>query len=239
MPVRGISRNPAKVYRPNRIQAIMANLLSVEPRKKFGKRNNNRLHREGKLPAVLYGHGEEAVSLTLGADQLEAVVRHGAKVVDLEGAASGKALLQDVQWDTFFHQILHVDLLRVKAGDKVTVEVPIELKGEAPGANDGGIIEQLIHSVEIEVPLDLVPEKLHIRIGALQVGGELAIKDISDLPAGATVNADPDEVVVHCLLPVAEEEETTAEEGTGAEPEVIAKGKEKEEGEEGGAEEKE
>lgn len=217
----------------------MANLLTVEPRTKFGKRNNIRLHREGKLPAILYGHGEEAVSLTLGADQLEAVVRHGAKVVDLEGAASGKALLQDVTWDTFFHMVLHVDLLRVKAGDKVTVEVPIELKGEAPGVNDGGIIEHLIHSVEIEVPLDLVPEKLHIRIGALQIGGELSIKDISDLPAGATVNADPDEIVVHCLLPAAEEEEAAAEEGAGAEPEVIAKGKEKEEGEEGEAAEKE
>jgi large subunit ribosomal protein L25 len=210
----------------------MANLLNVEPRTTFGKRNNRRLHRAGKLPAVLYGHGEESVSLTLGSDQLEAVVRHGAKVVDLEGAVSGKALLQEVIWDTFFHQVLHVDLLRVMAGDKVTVDVPIELKGEAPGVNDGGIIEHLIHSVEIEVPLDLVPEKLHIRIGALKVGGELYIKDISDLPAGATVNADPDEVVVHCLLP-STDEEAEAEEGTGAEPEVIAKGKEKEEGEEG------
>ena len=97
------------------------------------------------------------------------------------------------------------------AGEKVTVEVPIELKGEAPGVNDGGIIEHLIHSVEIEVPLDLVPEKLHIRIGQLQIGGELCIKDISDLPAGATVNADPDEVVVHCSLPVTEEEEAGEE----------------------------
>lgn len=217
----------------------MANLLKVEPRTKFGKRNNYRLHRAGKLPAVLYGHGEATVSLTLGADQLEAVVRHGAKVVDLEGAATGKALLQDVKWDTFFHQVLHVDLLRVKAGDTVTVDVPIELKGEAPGVNEGGIIEHLIHSVEIEVPLDLVPEKLHIRIGQLQIGGELCVKDISDLPTGATVNADPDEIVVHCLMPVTEEEEAAAEEGTGAEPEVIAKGKEKEEGEEGEAEEKE
>lgn len=216
----------------------MANLLKVEPRAKFGKRNNCRLHREGKLPAVLYGHGEATVSLTLSSDELEAAVRHGAKVVDLEGAASGKALLQDVQWDTFFHQVLHVDLLRVKAGDKVTVEVPIELKGEAAGANDGGVVEQLIHSVEIEVPLDLVPEKLHLRIGQLQIGGELCIKDISDLPAGATVNVDPDEVVVHCTMPVVEEEET-GEEGAGAEPEVIAKGKEKEEGAEEESEEKE
>jgi large subunit ribosomal protein L25 len=210
----------------------MANLLTAEPRTKFGKRNNYRLHRAGKLPAILYGHGEAAVSLTLGADQLEAVVRHGAKVVDLEGAASGKALLQDVTWDTFFHQVLHVDLLRVMAGDKVTVEVPIELKGEAPGVNDGGIIEHLIHSVEIEVPLDVVPDKLHIKVGSLQIGGELYIKDISDLPAGATVNADPDDVVVHCIRPTTEEEDAAAEAGEGAEPEVIAKGKEKEEGEE-------
>jgi large subunit ribosomal protein L25 len=210
----------------------MANLLNVEPRTKFGKRNNYRLHIAGKLPAVLYGHGEESVSLTLASEQLEAVVRHGTKVVDLEGAATGKALLQEVVWDTFFHQVLHVDLLRVMAGEKVTVEVPIELKGEAPGVNDGGIIEHLIHSVEIEVPLDVVPDKLHIKVGSLQIGGELYIKDISDLPAGATVNADPDEVVVHCIRPVTEEEEAAAEAGEGAEPEVIAKGKEKEEGEE-------
>jgi large subunit ribosomal protein L25 len=207
----------------------MANLLNVEPRTKFGKRNNYRLHVAGKLPAVLYGHGEESVSLTLASEQLEAVVRHGTKVVDLEGAATGKALLQEVVWDTFFHQVLHVDLLRVMAGDKVTVEVPIELKGEAPGVNDGGIIEHLIHSVEIEVPLDVVPDKLHIKVGSLQIGGELYIKDISDLPAGATVNADPDEVVVHCIRPATEEEEA-AEAGEVAEPEVIAKGKEKEEG---------
>jgi large subunit ribosomal protein L25 len=105
--------------------------------------------------------------------------------------------------------------------------------------NEGGVIEQLIHSVEIEVPLDLVPEKLHVKIGQLQIGGELFVRDIADLPAGATVNVDADELVVHCKLPVAEEEEAPAEEGAVAEPEVIAKGKEKEEGEEEQAEEKE
>jgi large subunit ribosomal protein L25 len=218
----------------------MANQLHVEPRTKFGRRNNYRLHREGKLPAVLYGHGEETVSLTLGAEQLESTVRHGTKVVELEGAATGKALIQDVQWDTFFHQVLHVDLLRVKAGEKVTVEVPIELKGESPGVNEGGILEQMIHSVEIEVPLDLVPGKLHVRINKLQIGGELFIRDIADLPAGAKVLMDADEMVVHCKLPVVQEEEEPAAEVAGAaEPEVIAKGKEKEEGEEGEAEEKE
>ena len=213
----------------------MANLLNVEPRTTFGKRINQRLRWNGKTPAVLYGHGEDNVSLTLSAEQLESAVRHGAKVVDLEGAASGKALLQEVKWDTFFHNIVHVDLLRVKAGEKVTVEVSIELRGEAPGVSDGGIIEQLIHSVEIEVPLDVVPDKLHVKINKLQVGGELTIKDITDLPAGATVLVDADEVIVHCIVPQAEEE--VEGEAGAAEPEVIGKGKEDEE--EGEAEEKE
>ena len=215
----------------------MSEQLHVEQRKTRGKRNNDRLRRSGKLPAVLYGHGEDPVSLTLAADKFEASLRHGAKVVDLDGAASGKALLQDVQWDTFFQHVLHVDLLRVRAGEKVTVEVPIELKGEAPGVNEGGVIEQVVHSIEIEVALDLIPDKLHISIKDLQIEGHLTVKDIYDLPAGAELQCDDDLLVVHCVKPAVEEEEVAVEEAGAAEPEVIAKGKAEEEGEE--AEEKE
>jgi large subunit ribosomal protein L25 len=215
----------------------MSELLRVEKRKSHGKRNNVRLRRSGRLPAVLYGHGEEAVSLTLAADQLEASLRHGAKVVDLDGDASGKALLQDVQWDTFFQEVLHVDLLRVRAGEKVKIDVPIELRGEAPGVLEGGLIEQVLHSIEIEVALDVIPDKLHVSIKNLKVGDHLTVKDIIDLPPGAEVLSDEDELVVHCVMPAAEEEEVVAEEGATAEPEVIGKGKEEEE--EGEAEEKE
>lgn len=212
----------------------MSDLLHVESRNKSGKRNNLRLRRSGKLPAVLYGHGETPVSLALLSDEIEASLRHGAKVVDLDGAATGKALLQDVQWDTFFHQVLHVDLLRVQAGERVTVEVPVEFRGESPGAANGGIVEHLIHSVEIECALDVVPEKLHVTIKNLQIGGHLTVKDIIDLPEGATVNLDEDEMIVHCVTPSAEKEVAEGEAGA-AEPEVIGKGKD--EGEE--AEDKE
>lgn len=211
----------------------MAELLHVEQRDLHGKRNNARLRRAGKTPAVLYGHGEDPVSLSLAAEEIEASLRHGAKVVDLDGAASGKALLQDVQWDTFFHEVLHVDLLRVRAGERVTVDVPVELRGESPGAANGGVIEQHIHSVEIEVALDVIPDKLHVNINNLQIDGHLTVKDIIDLPEGATVNLDDDEIIVHCVMPSAVEEEA-AEEGAAAEPEVIGKGKE--EAEEAGEE---
>ncbi len=206
----------------------MSELLHVEKRKAFGKRNNVRLRRQGRLPAVLYGHGEEAVSLTLAADEFEASLRHGAKVVDLDGAANGKALLQDVQWDTFFQQVLHVDLLRVRAGERVTIDVPIELRGEAPGARDGGVVEQMIHSLEIEVALDVIPDKLHLNINQLVIDGHLTAKDIKDLPAGAKILSDEDAVIVHCVMR-AVEEEAPAEEAAVGEPEVIGKGKEEEE----------
>jgi large subunit ribosomal protein L25 len=207
----------------------MAETLHVEQRKTFGKRNNVRLRRQGRLPAVLYGHGEEAVSLTLAADEFEASLRHGAKVVDLDGAASGKALLQDVQWDTFFHEVLHVDLLRVRAGERVTIDVPVELRGEAPGVRDGGVIEQMIHSIEIEVALDLIPDKLHLNVNQLQIDGQLTAKDIVDLPQGAKVLSDEDAMIVHCIKREEVEEEAPPEEAAAGEPEVIGKGKEEEE----------
>jgi large subunit ribosomal protein L25 len=207
----------------------MSELLHVKKRDAFGKRNNIRLRRDGRLPAVLYGHEEEALSLTLAADEFEASIRHGAKVVDLDGDASGKALLQDIQWDTFFQHVLHVDLLRVKAGQRVTVDVPVELRGEAPGVRDGGIIEQMIHSLEIEVALDLIPDKLHLNINHLDIDGQLTAKDIEDLPEGAKILSDDDAMIVHCIMRAEEEEEAPAEEGAAAEPEVIGKGKEEDE----------
>ena len=213
----------------------MSELLKVETRKSRGKRNNERLRRSGRLPAILYGHGEEAVSLTLAADQFQASLRHGAKVVDLDGDATGKALLQDVQWDVFCQQVLHVDLLRVRAGEKVKIDVPVELRGEAIGVRDGGVIEQFIHSIEIEVALDVIPDKLHLNIKNLGVDGHLTAKDIFDLPPGATILSDEDAMIVHCVLP-ASEKEVEAAEGAAAEPEVIGKGKDDEEEE---AEEKE
>ena len=129
----------------------MAETLKVEKRKSFGKRNNERLRRAGRLPAVLYGHGEEAGEPHAGGRPDRGLAPPRRQGGRSERRAEGKALLQDVQWDTFFQQVLHVDLLRVRAGEKVKIEVPIELRGEAAGSREGGIIEQVVHSIEIEV----------------------------------------------------------------------------------------
>ena len=198
----------------------MSDVLEVSARETLGKLNNRRLRAEGIVPAVLYGHGEGSVNLQLAATQLRASLRHGAHVVELKGAAKGQALLQDVQWDTFQQHILHVDLLRVDAKERVKVEVPVQLRGTAPGENEGGVIEFLLHTIEIETSVASVPDNLHISVNDLHLGGALKAADIEDMPEGATVVGDENATIVQCVEPKAavDEEEVAA---GGAEPEVI------------------
>ena len=104
----------------------MSEVLEVSKRELCGKLNNKRLRRSGHVPAVLYGHGAEPLSLSVSAEGLDATMRHGARVVDLSGAAKGQALFQEVQWDTFQQHVLHVDLLRTVPETRVRT---IDIKG--------------------------------------------------------------------------------------------------------------
>ncbi|MEM8946396.1 MAG: 50S ribosomal protein L25 [Planctomycetota bacterium] len=211
----------------------MSDVLEVSARETLGKLNNRRLRAEGIVPAVLYGHGEGSVSLQLAATQLRASLRHGAHVVELQGAASGQALLQDVQWDTFQQHILHVDLLRVDAKERVKVEVPIVLRGTAPGENEGGVIEFLHHSIEIETSVASVPDNLHLSVNELHLGSALKPADIEDMPEGATVVGDDSVTIVQCVEPKVVSDDEEAVVAGGVEPEVIGQ---KEDAEGGGSE---
>ncbi len=199
----------------------MSDVLEVSTRESLGKLNSRRLRAEGIVPAVLYGHGEASVSLELPADQLRASLRHGAHVVELQGAAKGQALLQAIQWDVFQQHILHVDLLRVDAKELVKVEVPIVLRGSAPGENEGGVIEFLMHSIEIETSVATVPDKLHLSVNGLHLEGSLKAADIEDMPAGATIVGNADAVIVQCVKPTAASDDEEVAGASGAEPEVI------------------
>lgn len=201
----------------------MAEVLQVESRELLGKQNNRRLRNLGKLPAVLYGHGKVPINLTLSEEQFNASLRHGAKVVQLAGVEQGQALLQEVQWDTFQQYVLHVDLLRVEVGDRVKVEIPLVLRGDAPGTHEGGVVEQLLRAVELETSPGSVPECLHLSINGLELGGSLTLQDIDDVPDGATILTDTSKACVHCYTPLAEMEEAEEELASSSEPEVIGR----------------
>jgi len=197
----------------------MAEVLQARRREVGGTRAAKRLRRDGALPAVLYGHGEENVPLSLSVDDFSAVLRHGSRVVDLDGDVKQTALIREVQWGPMGIEPLHVDFTRVSAHESVQVQVALELRGEAPGTKVGGVLEQPVHELEVECRVDAIPDKLRASVNSLELGESLTVADI-ELPSGVKILAADDLVIVQCVEPVAEEELAEAEAGP-VEPELI------------------
>jgi len=208
----------------------MAEQMVVEHRDPRGKLNNRRLRRSGKIPAVLYGPGQENVCLAVSAEALGTALRHGGRLVDLTGAVSESAFIRDMQWNTWGTHVLHVDFTRISADEVVEVTLTIELRGEAPGVREGGVVDQLVHDVEIACPAGSIPEKLQVNINHLKLEDKITLAELK-LPEGAKLLVDDLEaIVVQCIVPQELPEEGAAEAVPG-EPEVIGAKKE-EEGEE-------
>jgi large subunit ribosomal protein L25 len=211
----------------------MALQLAVESRTSQGKHHNRRLRQSGKIPGVLYGHGLENVSVAVSADELTAAIRHGSRLVSLTGAVSESAFIRDLQWDTWGAHIVHVDFTRISEHEIVEVRVPVELRGEAPGIREGGVVVQHVHEVEIACPAAVIPEKIAVNVNHLKLNDTILLSNLV-LPEGASIQAaDLDEVVVECMVPIEMPEEGEGEAAPG-EPEIIgAKEKEGEESDEG------
>ncbi len=199
-------------------------------RSKGGKHSNRRLRYSGQTPAVLYGHGEANVCLSVPSDAIAAALRHGSRMVGLTGAVNESAFIRELQWDTYGTHVLHIDFTRISVDELVKVHLTVELRGQAPGVKDGGAVEQLIHDVQVECPAGSIPEKLFISINQLKLNDTITIAQL-ELPAKSKVFGDPETIVVQCIVPVVKEELEAGEAAEG-EPEVIGGKKEEEEEEE-------
>jgi large subunit ribosomal protein L25 len=212
----------------------MAETLKVKRREKLGGGNNRRLRKKGQVPAILYGHGEATVPLAVESTSIMNIIRHGHKLVKLEGDLAEGAFIKAVQWDVYGKGLIHIDFLRVSETEQVRTTVTVELKGTAAGQTEGGIIEFVLHELEIECPAAAVPEKLIVNINDLHLNQAIHARDVS-LPAGGKLLDDADLVVVHCIPPHDEAEAAGAPlaEPGAVEPELIRREKAaEEEGEE-------
>ena len=151
-------------------------------RSKGGKHSNRRLRYAGQTPAVLYGHGEANVCLSVPSEALAAALRHGSRMVGLTGAVNESAFIRDLQWDTYGTHVLHVDFTRISVDELVKVHLTVELRGQAPGVKEGGAVEQLVHDVQIECPAGAIPEKLYVNINQLKLNDTIAFSQL-ELPA--------------------------------------------------------
>jgi len=207
--------------------------LSAALRQEHGKGPARRLRREGKVPAVIYGHGEATRSLTVDAHELERLfsriqVENTIISLKIDGERGGpvRALVREVQMHPFRQEILHVDFFQVHAGERVYLEIPVRLVGTAAGVRAGGVLQQTLHEVEVRCLPDQIPEALEIDISALEVGESLHVSDLQ-VPEGVEIETDAERVLCSVLAPTVAALETEAEapEGPGGdvEPELIRK----------------
>jgi large subunit ribosomal protein L25 len=206
--------------------------LTTEPRQGRGSRAAAKLRAKKLIPAVLYGHKEATVSVALPRDELKHAILHGSRVVDLKvGGATQAALISEVQWDPLGQEVLHVDFKRVDKDERIHLSVPIELKGIAPGVSGGGVLDQPLHTLNIECLATAVPDSIRVVITELQIGGAIHVRDLH-LPEGVKALDDPEAIVIQVKAPVAEAEVAATPAPGAAEPEVLSRGKAVEEGEE-------
>ena len=212
--------------------------LNGEERSSVGKSAARKLRASGRIPAIYYGRGEQPISLTVNAKEVETLI-HGASganvIVDLmvtgAAAADRKALIREIQRDPVVGNILHLDLQHISLTERITVEVPIELIGTPTGVKDGGgILEHLLREVEVEcLPTD-IPTHLEADVTALNIGDSLHVSDLK--AERVTILTEADRAIATVVPPTVLEEAAPVAEAA-AEPELVS-GKKDEEAEEEG-----
>ena len=193
--------------------------LKASVRQQGGTRNSARLREQGKLPAVVYGHKKEPMSICMDAHDFVENLHHGHRIfdVDIDGAKD-TLLVKDLQYDYLGKTVIHADLMRVDLAERVKVQVMIELRGTAVGTHVGGIVEEIMNAIEVECAVRDIPETLALNIKDLGLNESILAGHI-ELPKGFTLVTDPDAVVVVCHETKAV---TAAEEAEAAETAVTA-----------------
>jgi large subunit ribosomal protein L25 len=218
--------------------ATQAN-LSAQPRSETGKGANRQLRMKGRIPAVVYGHGEETRKVSVDAHELERLfsrihVENTLITLDVDGAgAPMKALVKEIQSNPVRNQVLHVDFYMIHAGEKLNVQIPIRLVGAAPGVKAGGILQHALDELEVRCLPDAIPERIDVDISALDIGDSIHVHELV-VPEGVEVEVDADRTVCSVVPPTVSAEEVAAEEAevvAAAEPEVIGRGKAEDEDE--------
>lgn len=201
-------------------------ILEVEakPREARGTGACNRLRKQDLVPAVLYGHGEPNVLLSMKRREVEDLVDdHNFIVCIAWDGQRDNAQMREIQYDALGDHIIHVDFMRISLTETVTVSVPVETHGEAAGVSEGGILDVIMHEMEVECLPMAIPERIRVEVEELEIGDSLRVQDVV-LPEGVTAVADPEMVVVNVAPPTEEEEEEVAGLAEEAlEPEVIGR----------------
>jgi large subunit ribosomal protein L25 len=192
--------------------------IEAEPRTEFGKGPSRRIRRAGRVPGVMYGHGAESRHFTLPEHDLMIALKTPNALIRLEGLGKATlALPKAVQRDAIKGEIEHVDLIEVRSGETVTVEIQVRVTGNV---FPGGLLDQQLVQIAVEAEATHLPNGVDVDVEGMEIGTAVHASDIA-LPAGTTLVTDPEALVLHVLgAPTVDLGEAEAAEGEAAEGEV-------------------
>ena len=215
--------------------------VQAEAREQVGKGANRRLRAQGRLPAVLYGHGIESLAVSVEIRDVDQVLRsetgHNTIFKLHLGENSNDVLIKDYQLDPIKGTLVHADFLTVSMDEKITFAVPVQVEGTAEGVKAGGVLDLVLREIEMECfPADL-PDHIPIDVSDLEIGDSIRVEALNIGTTKINLLSDPSLVVLSVVPPHVEkepeevelEEEELLEGEEAEEPEVIKKGKEAEE----------
>ena len=196
-------------------------LLKAEVREHTGSKAVRRVRNQGRIPAIVYGHKQSPVAISLDAHNFVVGLHHGHRLMDVQiGRKKEKMIVKDLQYDYLGRNIIHVDLMRVDMTETIKVTVPIELKGIAAGTHEGGIIEEHADHLQIECRVADIPETIVVSVKDVHVGDALHADDI-ELPDGLKLVSSLQTLLVTCHLVAAAKTTEQVEEEMPAAPDVI------------------
>ncbi|EIE3864510.1 50S ribosomal protein L25/general stress protein Ctc [Staphylococcus pseudintermedius] len=212
----------------------MASLKSIIRQGKQTRGDLRKIREAGKVPAVVYGYGTKNVSVKVDEVEFIKLIREVGRngVIELGvGSKQIKVMVSDYQYDSLKNQITHIDFLAINMTEERTVEVPVHLIGEAPGAKEGGVVEQPLFNLEITATPDSIPEYIEVDISELNINDSLSVADVK-VSDDFTIENEAEDTIVSVVAPTEEptEEEIEAMEGasTQEEPEVVGESSEEE-----------
>ncbi|MDI9431501.1 MAG: 50S ribosomal protein L25 [Sedimentisphaerales bacterium] len=196
-------------------------LLEAQIRERTGSKAAARARRQGQIPAIVYGHKQDPVAISLDAHDFIEGLHHGHRVLDVKvGGKAQKMMIKELQYDHLGRDIVHIDLMRVDVTETVRVSVPIELKGTAQGTHEGGIVEEHADHIEVECMVTNIPEVIVVSVKELDVGQAIHAGDVT-LPDGVALVSAPETLLAACHVVAAAKSTEQLEEEAPAAPEVI------------------
>ena len=207
-------------------------IISAEKRSDTGKSVTRKLRSSGKVPGIMYGADTDPAAVTFDAKELARLLRHDHAIINVKvDGQEQMAVIKSIQNHPLTGKIIHVDFMRVVAGQEITVTVPIHITGTAAGTKTGGVFSTVKHDLQISVLPKDMPDNIEVDCSALQIGDAIRVKDLK--LENVTILDDEDDLICNVVMPrkeeVVEEAEELGEEAEEMEPEVItARGDEEE-----------